>query len=222
MHFPPTFFDISVHLITHMVAQVRALGPVFLHQMFLFERLMSILRKYVRNRHRQEVCMVNGWSTEETVEFCTYYMDTKRIGVPISRHEGRLGGKGTIDQQLAVVDDLVAFRQAHFNVLQQASVVSPYVDMHKEELQASNVGKSEAWLLKRHRESFGDWLRRKLMGVETRTTELDLLAIGPSSTVLNFQGYDINAYTFYTRKQDEKSTNQNSGVRIDAYDSNCQ
>jgi hypothetical protein len=35
--------------------------------------------------------MVNGWSTEEVIEFCTYYLDIDRIGVPVSRHEGRLG-----------------------------------------------------------------------------------------------------------------------------------
>ena len=38
--------------------------------------------------------------------------------------------------------------------------------------------------------------------------------------ILTFQGYDINGYTFYTKAQDDKSTNQNSGVRIDAYDTN--
>ena len=42
--------------------------------------------------------------------------------------------------------------------------------------------------------------------------------MGPSSTVLMYEGYDINAYTFYTRKQDAKSANQNSGVQIKAYD----
>ena len=35
-----------------------------------------------------------------------------------------------------------------------------------------------------------------------------------------FQGYDINGYTFYTKAQDDKSTNQNSDIRIDAYDTN--
>jgi len=93
MHFPPTFFDISAHLISHLVDQIKALGPIFLHQMFPFERLMSVLRKYVRNRYRPEGCMVNGWSIEEAVEFCTYYMDLNRIGVSISRHEGRLGAE---------------------------------------------------------------------------------------------------------------------------------
>jgi hypothetical protein len=47
MHFPPIFFNISVHLLTHLVDQIKALGPMFLHQMFPFERLMSVLRKYV-------------------------------------------------------------------------------------------------------------------------------------------------------------------------------
>jgi hypothetical protein len=33
--------------------------------------------------------------------------------------------------------------------------------------------------------------------------------------MLTFQGYEINGYTFYMNAQDEKSTNQNNGVRID-------
>ena len=37
-----------------------------------------------------------------------------------------------------------------------------------------------------------------------------------------YQGYEINGYTFYTRAQVNKSTNQNSGVRIDATDSSGQ
>jgi hypothetical protein len=38
-----------------------------------------------------------------------------------------------------------------------------------------------------------------------------------------YQGYDINVYTFYTRKQDKKNANQNSGVWIDAcYEQNKQ
>ena len=37
-----------------------------------------------------------------------------------------------------------------------------------------------------------------------------------------YQGYKINSFTFYTGAQDYKSTNQNSGVRIDATDSSGQ
>ena len=37
---------------------------------------------------------------------------------------------------------------------------------------------------------------------------------------LNIQEYEINGNTFYTIAQDKKSTNQNSGVRMDATDNN--
>ena len=54
------------------------------------------------------------------------------------------------------------------------------------------------------------------MGNETIDRQLAFLARGPSGSVTTFQGYEINGYTFYTRAQDKKNTNQNSGVRIDA------
>ena len=120
-----------VHLLTHLVDQIRALGPMFLHQMFPFERLMSVLRKYVRNRYKPEGCKVEGWSTEEAVEFCTYYLGLNRFGVPVSWHEGRLNGRGTIGERSVCVTDLDAFRLSHFTVLQQATIVSPYIKMHK-------------------------------------------------------------------------------------------
>ena len=56
------------------------------------------------------------------------------------------------------------------------------------------------------------------MGNGTIDQQLALLARGPSFSILTFQGYEINGYTFYTRAQDKKSTNQNSVVRIDAMD----
>jgi hypothetical protein len=46
--------------------------------------------------------------------------------------------------------------------------------------------------------------------------QLMWLARGPSWNILTFQGYKINRNTFYTRAQDKKSTNQNSGVHMDA------
>jgi hypothetical protein len=48
------------------------------------------------------------------------------------------------------------------------------------------------------------------------------LACGPLSTITSYHGYDINGYTFYTIAQDNKSTYQNGGVRIDAIDNNLQ
>ena len=35
--FPPSFFDVSVHLIVHLIKDIRYLGPVFLHHMYPYE-----------------------------------------------------------------------------------------------------------------------------------------------------------------------------------------
>ena len=104
-------------MLIHLVDQIRALGPMYLHQMFPFERLMKIFKRYVRNRFMSEGGMVEGWLMEEAIELCTYYLDIKRVGVPESRHEGRLRGKGTVGEKSVTVDDFVSFRHAQFAVL---------------------------------------------------------------------------------------------------------
>ena len=47
MVFPPSFFNIMTHLLVHIVTEITILGPVFLHNMFPFERFMAVLKKYV-------------------------------------------------------------------------------------------------------------------------------------------------------------------------------
>jgi hypothetical protein len=64
------------------------------------------------------------------------------------------------------------------------------------------------------------WLRDRIsQSSDTQRSEyLKKLARGPIFTVVAYQRYDINRYTFYTKQQDKKSTYQNCGVRVDAYD----
>jgi hypothetical protein len=69
-------------------------------------------------------------------------------------------------------------------------------------------------------ETFGDWLQKKCQGDKTIGDELYLLARQPSWHILTYKGYEINGNTFYTVSQDKKSTNQNSGVRVDAMEPN--
>ena len=64
--------------------------------------------------------------------------------------------------------------------------------------------------------TFGSWLRTHLMNDDDVGDQLYLLAKQPCSTILTFKGYELNGNTFYTFAQDQKSTNQNSGVRFDA------
>jgi hypothetical protein len=73
--------------------------------------------------------MVQGWTTEEVIEFVVDYMDLQAIGNRISRHEGPLSRKGTQDHTTFNVN-YVTDTQAHFTVLQQSVPVAPYVRMH--------------------------------------------------------------------------------------------
>ena len=52
--------------------------------------------------------------------------------------------------------------------------------------------------------------------------DIKKLAAGPIFTVMTYQAYDINGYTFYKVQQDKKSIYQNSEVSIDTYDNNIQ
>ena len=42
--FPPSFFNIMTHLLVHLVKEIDIPGPVFLHNMFPFERFMGYSR----------------------------------------------------------------------------------------------------------------------------------------------------------------------------------
>ena len=85
-----------------------------------------------------------------------------------------------------------------------------------------NPQRPNAWIEREHKDKFGDWLLRHMLHTETESAQLRALSHGPSTNILSFQAYEINGYTFYTRAQDNKSTYQNSSVRIDAYDPNSE
>jgi hypothetical protein len=50
MYFPPAFFDISVHFTTHLIKEIKLLGPVLLHKMYAYERFNGILKSFIRNQ----------------------------------------------------------------------------------------------------------------------------------------------------------------------------
>ena len=82
------FFNIMPHLMIHMVHQIQALGPCYLHEMWSYERFMSVLSRYVHNRAYPKGSMIEGYSTEEVVECCQEYLKIQKgIGKPDSCHK---------------------------------------------------------------------------------------------------------------------------------------
>ena len=152
------------HLLVHLVKEIDIPGPVFLHNIFLFERFMGVLKKCVRNRARPEGSIASAYGTEEVIDFCVDFIDDlKPIGVPESWYEGRLSGKGTLGKKSHVCTDDDSFKKAHYAVLQQSSLVDPYIEEHKKILTSEFPEKSETWITHQHIDTFGSWLRRHLM-----------------------------------------------------------
>ncbi|XP_040864997.1 uncharacterized protein [Glycine max] len=94
MFFPPSFFDIMVHLVVHLVREIRCCGPTYFRWMYPVERYMKVLKGYTKNRHRPEASIVERYVAEECIEFASQYIDSlKPVGVPASRHDQPIAGK---------------------------------------------------------------------------------------------------------------------------------
>ncbi|KAL0545268.1 hypothetical protein IC582_020418 [Cucumis melo] len=73
-YFPLSFFIIMVHLVVHFVREVKLCGPVCLRWMYLFERYMKVLKRFVRNRNQPEGCIAEAQVCEESVQFYSDFL----------------------------------------------------------------------------------------------------------------------------------------------------
>ncbi|KAK7308485.1 hypothetical protein VNO77_42092 [Canavalia gladiata] len=188
MYFPPSFFDIMVHLTIHLVTEIQLCGLDYMRWMYPIEHYMKTLKGYVKNRSRPEGCIVERYIVEEAVEFCTEYLsNVDSIGLPKSRHQRRTEGEGIMGNDIVTISR-TEWEQAHLYVLHNTNEVEPFIERHKNILRTINPS------------SISENLR--------------WLASGPSVHVISYSGYLINGYTFYTKEQDSQSTMQNSGVTL--------
>jgi hypothetical protein len=74
IEFPPSFFDIMMHLPYHLVQELDLCGPVSTRWMYPIERYMKTLKGYVRNMARPEASMAEGYVKEECIGFFTEYL----------------------------------------------------------------------------------------------------------------------------------------------------
>jgi hypothetical protein len=214
MYFPPSFFDIMVHLIVHLVREIRLCGPVYLRWMYPVERYMKILKGYVKNLRHPEASIVERYVAEEAIEFCSDYMsEAETIGIPKSRHEGRYAGKGRRGLKLKSMGRAEVL-QAQFYILNNTDEVQPYLSAHKAIVKGNNSRASEKWLMKEHNKTFLKWFKETILNDDSASDTLKWLSREPNFDVITWSGYDINNFSFSTKTQDDKSTVQNSGVMV--------
>ncbi|KAK1629313.1 hypothetical protein QYE76_003628 [Lolium multiflorum] len=197
IYFPPAFCDICVHLLLHVVEDIKQLGPTFLHNMMPFERQNGVMKGYVRNRARPDASMAKGFLTYECISFCQNYLSTEddedHVGLPPRTHLGRLAGvghrEGYRSVHVGIENRRDDFERAHRVALQHLKLTEPFVQEHKSMVEQNYI----------------DMGRPRKMGD------------GPAQNLRTYQGYDINGYRFYTEEKDRNSENQNSGVTMLSY-----
>jgi hypothetical protein len=100
---------------------------------------MVVMKSYVCNRAHPEGSMIEGYTTKEVIECYTDYIkDGKPIGVLVSRHHGRLSGKGTKGAKSIIDASYKRVCEAHFSVIHQLAVMRPYIENHLQELHEKN------------------------------------------------------------------------------------
>jgi len=99
---------------------------------------MKILKGYTKNLHHPKASIVDRYIVEEAIEFCSEYIEkAKPVGLPKSRHDDRVGGKGSRGLHVIApsVEDLL---QAHLYVLNNSNEVLPYILQHEGLVKKSN------------------------------------------------------------------------------------
>ena len=124
--FPPSFFDVMIHLVVHLVRELRLCGPVFYRWMYPFERFNKVLKSYVRNRFHPEGCIAESYLGEESVEFCFEFVKhscTSTAGLP--KDEDKLSGPLSTAIMKSVEE--TERDEAHLHVLLNNTEVEPYI-----------------------------------------------------------------------------------------------
>ncbi|XP_074377850.1 uncharacterized protein LOC141719377 [Apium graveolens] len=137
--FHASFFDVMIHLIVHLVWELRLCGPVCYRWTYVFERFNKVTKSYVKNCYHPEGCIAESYLGEESVEFCTEFLkeSCKIAGVP--KDQVRLFGPLSVVKMKEVDEE--ERDEAHLTVLLNNSEV-------RSELKENRVAVSEMirWL----------------------------------------------------------------------------
>ncbi|XP_075636910.1 uncharacterized protein LOC142609180 [Castanea sativa] len=74
-YFPPTFFDVMVHLTIHLPREAILKGPVQYRWMYPIERFLGMLKRFVSNRARPEGSIAKAYILKECINFSSLYLD---------------------------------------------------------------------------------------------------------------------------------------------------
>lgn len=72
--FPPSFFDVMVHLAVHLPREAILAGPVQYRWMYPMERFLGRLKRFARNKAHAEGSIAEAYVDYECLTFCSMYL----------------------------------------------------------------------------------------------------------------------------------------------------
>ncbi|RVW62229.1 hypothetical protein CK203_061630 [Vitis vinifera] len=215
-----TLWEKGVETYDAHLHEVRLCGPVYFRWMYPFERYMKVLKGYFTIIIGLKGCIAECYLAEEAVEFCTEYLSgTHAIGIPKSNNYDKKFGRPITGGRSTNIDHK-SWLQAHHYVLENTTIVQPYIEEHMNWLKSQypRQSKRQIWLQEEHMRCFTYWLKGKVEeaihnGQDIPNT-LRWLAHGPTHQVVKYPGYIINGCRYHTKERDMTCVTQNSGVSI--------
>ncbi|XP_071714506.1 uncharacterized protein [Rutidosis leptorrhynchoides] len=205
--FPPSFFDVMVHLSVHLAYEARIEGPVHYRWMYPIERSKpegSISEGYLADECLA-FCSLNFSDNVETIhdkKSRNYHDGSKEDGLPIFSMPDRPNGARKI--ALLSLDRLA---KAHSYILEHLSILRRKNKKERKHfIQCMHNNKFE--------KSFGKHLHKH--GVDGISEDLRHLENGPSKYVTTYKGYIVNGYRFQIKETEKKRKTLNSGVMLEA------
>ncbi|XP_021758767.1 uncharacterized protein LOC110723717 [Chenopodium quinoa] len=233
--FPPSFFDIMVHLPLHLVDEVRLGGPVQGRWMYPKERYLGKLKSYVKNRSQPEGSIAEAYLAEECLVFCSRYLhddfssklnraprnddDTAsnedeslfpNVGRPLGVKKKSKGKKVSLDEDTL----MKAHRYVLFNCDEISDYISEHQDLVNRQRSQGTRSKRSRWArAQEHSHDIGAWFKDRVRE-ENISKEIKALSQGPDYTMRSFKGYLINGNKFHTTAHESKRKTQCSGVSV--------
>ncbi|XP_071741395.1 uncharacterized protein [Rutidosis leptorrhynchoides] len=195
--FPPSFFDVMIHLSVHLASEARLGGPVHYRWMYPIDRYLGTLKSYVRNKSKPEGSIAEGYLAEECLSFCSLYLasDVETIHNKTSRNHDD-GGDDTVlpifcmpgrpigaSNVVKLGYDTLAI--AHSHVLFNCSEIDFLRTEHLNILSHQNPKKHKHDIQHLHSQEFEEWLSdyvdEDMTSRDNRiTSDIETLANGPN------------------------------------------
>ncbi|KAL6547278.1 hypothetical protein OROMI_022999 [Orobanche minor] len=200
--YPPAFFDVMVHLSSHLPREALLGGPVQFRWMYPIKSSLCELKQSVHNKAHPEGSVAEAYIARECLTFCSMYL--QGIETRFNRDE-RNSDIGTDDslwifsqkcrhlgaaEYVQLSED--EFKDMQWFVFQNCEEIEPFLEKHKQELMlegSTNIDQD-------HKEKFPPWFKNVML-------------------VRKYTGCIVNGVRFLTIERDVRRKTQNSGIVVE-------